>query len=189
MKLLKIATASALLSMSAGIAQAQDSGFYGAIGATSYDFDFYGVEGKLGYNINEFFAIEGQAGTGLIDNEEELGGFEFETNIDYNVGLFGVVRAPLGQNFEVFARGGYHATELSTEIEFDDDDDNGLDDDDDEITETISADGFAYGGGIQYFFNGRDGLRLEYTGYDLGSVNGVDAGTADAVSLSYTRKF
>ena len=44
-------------------------------------------------------------------------------------------------------------------------------------------DGIAYGGGLQYNFDEFNGVRLGYTGADLG------VGTADIIDLAYVRNF
>jgi len=170
MKTLKITVAALAIAGFATAAQAQDGNTYGAIGVTSYDFDAYGIEGKLGYNFTEYFGVEGQGAFGVSGNEETVGGVTFEGDIDYNVAGFGVVRFPASENFDVFARAGYHSTGISIEAN--------------NVEVSADTDGFAVGAGGQYFWDGLNGVRGEYTYLD------GDSGTSlDTYTLSYVRKF
>lgn len=169
MTILKTAIATAALISFAGAAQAQDGNAYGAIGVSSYEFDMYGVEAKLGYNFNDYFGVEGQAGVGVISDKETVAGTEVKTSVSHNFAGFGVVRFPASEQFDLFARAGYHTTRLKAST-------GG-------VSVSGSDDGFAFGGGGQFNINDRDGIRLEYTNYDF------DGGNADVVSASYVRKF
>ncbi len=180
MKTLKIAVAALALTGFAGAAQAQDAGhWYMNLGADTYEFDAFGIGGKLGYNFNEWFGAEGQGSIGLIDDEKTIGGMDFDFGYDYMIAGFGVVRYPLSPNFEVFGRAGYQLTEVSIDA-------------DDAAGEAIldaadideSVDGFAAGAGIQYMWDGLNGVRVEYTYLD-----GNDGLEADTGSISYVRKF
>lgn len=169
MKTLKMTVAALALAGFATAAQAQDGNAYGAIGVAAYEFDAYGVEAKLGYNFNEYFGVEGQGAFGVVSDKETIAGTEFKTKIDNNLAGFGVVRFPAGENFDIFARGGYHTTSASvssggTKVDGD-------------------FDGFAVGAGGQYFWDGLNGIRAEYTYLD------GNGGGLDTVSASYVRKF
>ena len=177
----KIAFISLAVSACSMSVQAQDSGAnddlsgaYGELGVIAYDDDLSGIEAKLGYNFNKYFGVEAQGSLGT-NRESETFSFppDFVTvgvKVDYSVAAFAVARLPLSKNFQIFARGGLHNTQVSAEIE-----DNVIPN----FNET--ATGFAVGGGVQYNFDKKNGIRLEYTYLD-----GVDADTS---SLAYVRKF
>ena len=164
------------LAISAGSisAQAQDGGAYGEIGVIAYDEDLSGLEAKLGYSFNKYFGVEAQGSIGT-NRESEIVSIPPDlitvgAKIDYSVAAFGVARLPLSKKFQLFVRGGLHNTQLNVEIE------NSLNPGFNQ-TET----GFAVGGGVQYNFDSKNGIRLEYTYLDE-----IDADTS---SLAYVRKF
>ena len=184
MKFLKTSIAALALSAFAGNAYANDgSGAYGNIGVDMFNADIddgsataWALSGVLGYNFTENFGIEGQGSFGIAG--EEVDGVDF--GLDSSFAGFGVVRLPAGENFDIFARGGYHFSQISAS--------NGG------VSIGVDTDGFAVGAGGQYFFSPNDGVRLEYTYYDLqvGDVAVItvdDSGSANSVKLSYVRKF
>ena len=171
MKRTTFAIASAIALLASAPAMAQDTGVYGGIGVKTIEFDAYSLEGRLGYQLNDFLSVEGQGAVGVID-DEELG---VEIQEDYALGAFLRASAPLSNSVTGFARVGYNVSEFSV-------DGAGID-------ASESFDGIAFGGGLEYSWEGLSGIRLEYTAYDFGSIEGIDVGTADTVSLGFTRKF
>ena len=169
MKIFKILIAATALTGFAGVAQAQDTGAYVGIGATTYEFDTVGIDGKLGYNFNEYFGVEGQGILGVSSDTETIGTTEIKAKVDYTVGAFGVVRMPVAEQFEIFGRAGYHQTGVSLET-------NGV-----EIEGDV--DGFAVGGGAQFNLDPMSGIRAEYTYLD------GDGANLDTFSIGYVRKF
>lgn len=161
--ILAAAAASALLAAPA-IAQAQ---VYGNIGYASVAVDEADVtvgliQGRLGAQINPYFAVEAEAGFGISD--DTVSGVDVE--MKYELGAFVVGKIPANENFDLFARVGY----VSYEVE-------------------ASAGGFtaagagsdaAYGVGVQGFFTANDGVRADWTSY---------GGDANVWSLSYVRRF
>ena len=160
MTIFKTLLASAALLGTATAAAAQvapaDPAPYVTIGAEALDFD--GVSGnavgRVGYSWG-YFGVEGEGRLGLIEDSDEF-------KIDYGLAAYGVGRIPVSQQFDVFARAGYHYTD----------------------TEFGDADGFAFGGGAQFNFGPEfaNGIRLEYT-------NLSDGGSVDVYGASYVRRF
>lgn len=148
---------------------------YGTLGVVAYDVDsdIYGLQGRLGYQSANFIGAEVEGSFGVIEDKETSGAIELKAGVDYSVGAFARAVVPLGERFNVFARGGYHATEITGSAT--------------DATGTVevsdSTDGFAYGAGAEWAFNPRDSIRLDYTRYDVGP------GETDSVSLAYSRKF
>jgi opacity protein-like surface antigen len=143
--------AAAMLAMP-GVASAQN--VYANLGYTQYDFDgaeVGGVTGRLGYNFNQNFGVEGEATFGVDDDA----GVE----LDNSLGAFAVGRIPLGNTFGVHGRVGYQTVDLDTPG-------GGVDDD-----------GVAYGGGVSWQATPGIGIRADYTRFegDLDS-DGVSLG-------------
>lgn len=159
MKFLKIALATAAIAGFASTASAQDSSAYVNVGIDTYEFDVYNLGGKVGYNFTENFGVEGQASFGISSKDS--------IKVKSAFGGFAVARMPLSEQFDVFVRGGYHSTSVGV---------NGF-------SGSANLDGFAVGGGAQYFFTANDGIRVEYTYLD------ADGGSADTAGISYVRKF
>lgn len=190
----------------APVAAADKSGVYGNIGLTqlSTDLDLTQAEvegqianlgeqslditmltGRFGYRLNDFLAIEGEAGFGF-------GGDDFNqavpvnvggtiVNVDTNVGLdvdnyfVGFARGifPVSDQFDLFIRGGYGTASAKADV-----------------TASLagltaagsvsdSADGFAYGIGGQFNITDKDGIRADYTRLE----------DANILSIAYARRF
>ena len=199
------AVLSASLFTSTALAQ-DSSGVYGTLGLTqlSTDIDLRQttisgqtvdlgnqspdinmLTGRLGYRINSFIVLEGEAGFGL-------GGDDFSqavpvtvagtaVNVDTTVGLdvknyyAGFARAilPLSDDFDVFIRGGYGSVKAEADVLASA---AGLTA---SASASESVDGFAYGIGGQYNFSAKDGVRLDYSQIDEASI----------LSVSYARRF
>lgn len=162
MKFLKIALATAAIAGFASTASAQDTGTYVNLGVKTYEFDTYNILGRLGYNFSENFGVEAEGSFGIIGNDDA--GIDVDTRWD--LGAYVIGRIPVSEQFDLFARAGYATVNIDVE---------GLGD--------IDVDGFAVGGGIQYNFDGQNGVRLGYTYNDGDGLN------ADVIDLSYVRKF
>ena len=148
---------------------------YGNLGVVNYDegTDAYGLQARLGYQSSGILGAEVEGSFGISDNEDTVGASTIETGVDYSVGAFALARLPLAKGFSLHARGGYHLTGISSEIET-----AGV------VTEfSDDEDGFAYGAGAEYAFSPRSAVRLDYTRYE------TDRGDLDAISLGYSRKF
>lgn len=180
MKFLNATLTAVTLSAFAATAQAQDEGAYINVGIDAVEFDAYNIGGKLGYNFNETFGVEAQGSFGIIDDKEEFFGTEIKSGVDSSFGAFGVVRFPVSDEIELFGRAGYHFTKFGFSGEGE--------------SITADTDGFALGVGGQYFFSEADGIRVEYSYFDIGSVESdgdefeADGG-GDIFSVSYVRKF
>lgn len=151
-KTLMIASAAAAAAvLAAPAAFAQDTGLYGSLGAATFDGDG-AVQARLGTRLNTWFGVEGEVSAGVEDE-----------GVDNQFGLFGVASAPVGENFELFARAGWARLDGNRG----------------------EGDGFAYGAGAQWNLgsSGSDAIRGDYTRYETGDD------TADGFSISYVRKF
>jgi outer membrane immunogenic protein len=132
------AVAAAAMFAVPAVASAQN--VYANLGYSQYDVadaEVGGVTGRLGYNFNQNFGVEGEATFGLDDDA----GVE----LDNALGGFAVGRLPLGNTFAVHGRVGYQTVELSTP---------GGD---------VEDDGVAYGGGVSWQATPGLGIRADYT--------------------------
>ena len=158
MKFALVAAASALVAPGLMAAEAQKSGVYVSGGYTMIDgdggADLGAITGRIGVDLSQNFAIEGEASVGVKDDSG--------TELDSEFGAFVVGKLPVSQSFDLFARVG--ATRIET-------------------SPGGSEDGLAYGAGATFNMTQVDGIRLDWTRHDY------DVGNADALSLSYQRKF
>lgn len=148
------------------------------------------ITGRLGYRINDFLAIEGEAGFGLGgDNFQQavpvdvtgVGTVNVDTDVDLDVnsyaGIFARGILPVGDQFELFARAGYGFAEAEASA----------------VgtvallpgftagaSQSDSVNDFAYGFGAQYNINERHGVRFDYAGI---------GGDFSVISASYSINF
>lgn len=207
MKLL-FAAASAAALLAAGSASAQTLGsgqFYGTLGYSqistdlegdfngdgrddTFDIDIGAITGRFGARFTPYLGAEAEVSFGVRDSEDSqrfsVGGTtvtaDVAVKLKNEVAAYGVGFLPVAPNADVFARIGYGRSSLETEVsasgggstfrESDEGENNFL----------------AYGGGAQYFFDGLNGVRAEYTYFD---ITEEDAGGFDSFSISYVRKF
>jgi len=163
MKSLMIAASAAALSLAAvpAVVQAQAYGTIGYAGVEADDANLGALQGRLGYKFNPYLAVEGEAAFGIKD--DTVSGVDVK--LKHEIGVFGVVSAPLSPSLELFARAGYTGASFDTTLG------------------DLDTDGFAYGVGGQYNFTEQDGLRLDWTRHDH------DGAKADVWSVGYSRKF
>ena len=125
---------------------------YTDISGSGYNFGVANV--RYGWTSGNW-GVEGEAGTGVKSD----GGVKISS--EFGGFLTGQVEA--SPNFDLFARAGYATFSAGG-------------------TGSGSNSGFAYGVGAQWFFDMANGVRLEYTNYDLGS-------STSTYGISYVRKF
>lgn len=159
-KLLLAAAAVAATAVAApAFAQAHGSVSYSSISVD--DFDLSAITGRFGWDQG-MLGIEGEASVGLDD--DTIGAVTVE--LEHEFGVFGRLRGEVSENLELFARAGYVTTSIDV---------NGV---------SIDESGFAFGAGANWFFDGLNGVRGEYTQYDVG--NGTEA---DVWSIGFVRRF
>jgi len=149
------------------------------------DADITMITGRLGYRLNDFFAVEGEVGFGLggddFDRAIPVDVLGTTATVDSNITLdvknyyIGFARGilPVSKQFDVFARAGYGKATAEADI-----------------VGTLSgftasgsaednASGFAYGVGAQYHFTNNDGVRADFTRLEDTNI----------ISLAYSRRF
>ena len=170
------------------VMQADNSGVYVGLGMSAvsardsaFDLDFTSSEvGQdrlanatflVGYNINEYFAVEGRYTTTFTDEDlVEMDGFSFFVKPQY----------PLSEDFSVYALLGYGSVEMDGvgpakgRVDVDDS-------------------GFQWGLGASYAIGDNYTIFIDYTSLasemDAVYYNGAGEVDADAVTLGVTYKF
>jgi hypothetical protein len=157
------ASVAALLAIAAPVAANAETTWYGNIGyagVSADDVNLGAIQGRIGAQFNPYIGVEGEVAFGV--KEDTVAGVDVKLDNEY--GIYGVAKLPVNEQFDVFARVGYARAEA-------------------DIGGTSgSDDGVAYGVGAQYTFDGKNGVRADYTKYDF-------LGDADVWSVSYVRKF
>lgn len=161
----------AALALTAMPAQAGEGQGYGNLGVIMYDIDAgaFGIVARGGYDISQNFAIEAEGSLGVIKDKETIGTVEVKTGVDFSAGAFAVAKAPISENMEIFARGGYYFANAEARSG--------------SVAADVDLDGLAFGGGLQLNMKNNNGIRFEYTRYD------EDGGGFDSVAVSYVKKF
>ena len=165
--------------------------YYGNIGGIMYDVDsdLFGVIGRLGAQ-KSWYGAEIEGTVGVADEDETLTvalpdgsgpvDIDVAAGIDYSLAAFAVGRLPISKQFKALGRVGYHTTQIGVSARSAPM--NGgqvISESDNE-----SFDGLAYGAGLEYDFDAVNGVRVDYTRYDMG-----DDAVTDSISATYLRRF
>lgn len=147
---------------------------YGSLGYTYLDGDAAttgAVTGRLGVNINRYIGVETEASVGVKKDDVTINGVDGRIKQNWDAAGYVVGRVPVSNNLELFARGGYGHTELKQDVVG--------------AKTDIGGDSWNYGAGANYFLDGVNGIRADWTRRDYRD----DGGKADAYSVSYIRRF
>ncbi len=171
-----ITLACAAITIVAAPAFAQDSGWYGDVGYQFHaidddgtDADIGTITGHVGYNFTPNLAAEGELGFGVTDEEVNVLGTNVDLGVNYLVGAYGRVQAPLSENLTVFARAGFVQIEVEADAPG--------------ASASDSETGAGYGVGGEFHFDGQNGIRADYTRYDIEDLE------VDSFLIGYSRKF
>jgi len=131
---------------------------------------------RAGADFGKYVGVEGEGSFGVTDGGASAQGATLKTHLNNEYAGYGVARYPVLPNASLFARVGYGHSELKVSGSV-----NGS-----SFSSTAGDDSLNYGVGGQYMFDGKNGLRLEWTRFDFRSHGVSDA---DAWTFSYVRKF
>jgi outer membrane immunogenic protein len=165
------ASALALVAIPAAASAAdQWSGWYGTLGYTDTNVsnsgpDLGGVTGRVGWQSNMFWGLEAEGSGGV--KKDTVGATEYKLNNQF--AGYVTAHVPLQNNFDVFARVGYGTTKISSNP-------GGA---------GGSDDSWNYGAGAEWFWNGHDGLRGDYTRENFQK----GGGDANVWAASYVHRF
>ena len=136
------------------------------------DFRFGTATARIGLRIRRYLGVEGEVGLGLRGDQQAAPAGTIEVDLATQYAVYAVGFLPVTPDADLFARVGYGSIEFQL-------DGGGFTD--------VSQDkgSFNYGVGAQYRFDGSNGIRADFTRYDL-SEAGADA---NALSIAYVRRF
>jgi hypothetical protein len=177
--LITAASALALAAILPVAAQAQDANsgttFYGTLGYSNTnlnDVNLGAIQGRLGARFGQYFGVEGELSGGVKNDKVNVGGTDVKVKLDHQEAIYGVGFLPISPNFDLLARVGYGHSEGSGSVAG--------------VSATAKGDSWNYGVGGQYTFDGKNGVRLDYTREAFQS-HGTD--DANVWSVAYVRKF
>lgn len=148
--------------------------YYGTLGYSQLDHsdgDLGAVTGRLGAKLNPYLGVEGEASIGVKDDDFTVAGVPGKLEHDYDAAAYVVGTLPVSPNLELFARGGYGTTRVKAEL-------GG-------VERKADGESWNYGLGANYFFDGQNGVRGDWTRRDFTD----DGGKVDVYSLNYVRRF
>ncbi|MBB35366.1 MAG: hypothetical protein CME88_02930 [Hirschia sp.] len=127
-----------------------------------------------GYDFNRFIGLEGEASVGLNDDEVIVYGNVYGAKVESQFGAYAMGKIPVHRNVDLFARAGYANLSLEESRGYYYN-----------TTVSDSYSGVAGSLGVQAFFGGHHGFRVEVGAMDLGDKNGFDKGNVATFSLGY----
>src|SRR5471032_709693 len=126
--------------------------FYGTLGYADTDLDHVNlgsIQGRLGARFGQYFGVEGELAGGVKDDKVTSAGTDVKVKLNNQEAIYGVGFLPLSPNFDLLARVGYGHTDGSGSVAG--------------VTATAKGDSWNYGVGGQYTFDGKNGVRVDYT--------------------------
>lgn len=173
---------------SLGSAEPEHIGAYGELGYTGssvHGANNGAIQGRLGWRFNRFIGAEGEVGVGVNSGDRTFNGGATPLDVGvkqkWNEAAYAVGYLPLSPRADLFVRAGYGAAQYKISPA-------GLAD------YNAHSNGFRYGVGGQYFIDGQNGLRVDYTRYDINDVNdssGYFGGekTTNEWAVSFSHRF
>jgi hypothetical protein len=131
---------------------------------------------RAGADFGKYVGVEGEGLFGVSDATASLAGASAKTHLNNAYAGYFVGRYPIMPNGNLFARVGFgHIDAKQSVSAFGQ-----------SASVSDGVDTLNYGAGGQYLFDGKNGLRIEYTRYDLRTDSAKDV---DTWSLSFVHKF
>jgi outer membrane immunogenic protein len=175
--LIVAASAVAIAASVPAMAQAQTApttGAYINLGAAHADAgqpNYEVLQGKLGYRFNTYLGVEGELATGLKGHDDTLAGVNVHSKLEHEAAIYGVGFLPVSPNTDLIARVGYGTTKIKAKAAG--------------ISDSDSAESWNFGVGAQHYFDGVNGVRVDYTRQEFNH----DQGHANVFGVAYTRRF
>lgn len=148
---------------------------YASLGYSQGDYDggadMGTIQGRIGARFGQYFGAEGELGLGVKDDDTYVGGLKADNSVKHQAAVYGVGFLPVSPNADLYARVGYGDTKVKTKVAG--------------IPDSDSQQSWNYGVGGQYFFDGKNGVRADYTRHEF--LHGDDK--ADVASVAYVHKF
>ncbi|MGZ3403770.1 MAG: porin family protein [Phenylobacterium sp.] len=148
--------------------------FYGTLGYADTDLDHVNlgsIQGRLGVRFGQYFGVEGELAGGVKNDTTNVNGTDVKVKLNNQEAIYGVGFLPLSANFDLLARVGYGHSDGSGSVAG--------------VTANAKGDSWNYGVGGQYTFDGKNGIRADYTREQFQN----HGGDANVWAVSYVRKF
>ncbi|MEW5687041.1 MAG: porin family protein [Pseudomonadota bacterium] len=133
--------------------------------------DLKAIQGRLGYRFNNWVGVEGELATGLKSDTDTIAGVDVNTKLKHSAAAYLVGFAPIATNTDLIARIGYGTSKVRAKAAG--------------VSASDSEDSFNFGVGAQHYFDGANGVRIDYTRQEFSGGNA----DANVWSVGYTRKF
>lgn len=192
-RVLAAAAIAALGAAAAAPAMAQQdvsyTGVYGNLGWSQTDREgakTQSIEGRAGYRFNRYLGVEAEVKGGLSTGHSDfnLGAGPTGAGLKQTLGGAGYVVGflPITHKFDLLARVGYGASHY-------------------DVSATgspnfgFTENGLRFGGGAEYFFDGRNGIRADWTREHANGVDSLPIGytlpgrDADVISVAFNHRF
>jgi opacity protein-like surface antigen len=189
--LIATASAAAAFCVMPALAQAQEAptGVYGTLGyadAHSNSSDLGVIQGRLGYRVMPYAGVEGEAAFGVkkddVDVSTALGDINGRAELKHEFAAYGVGFLPVSPNADLLARVGYGTSRVKVSAPAQTVGGVALP----AASASDNQDSWNFGVGGQYHFDGKNGVRLDYTRQEFTKDS---YGHADVYSVAYTRRF
>lgn len=155
-------------------AQTANMGLYSNTGYAHLDADdgnLGALQIRAGYRFNDWIGAEGEAAWGVKGEDVTVGGVTGEVELDWQAAAYVVGFAPIGPRTDLLARIGYGKSEASASALG--------------FSQSVEGDSWNFGVGAQHSFDGKNGVRVDYTRHEFND----DGGAADVWSIAYVRRY
>lgn len=132
--------------------------------------NFWAIQGRLGYRVNNWFGVEGEVATGIKGDDVQVGAVSVDTKLKHQLAAYAVGFLPVGENTDLIARIGYGTNKIKASAAG--------------VSASGSDESVNFGVGVQHHFDGANGLRFDYTRNEFN-----DGGDANVWTIGYSRKF
>lgn len=150
-----------------------------SIGYTGIDtqgVDLGAIDLRAGANFGKYLGLEGEGAFGVNDQTGTVGAVSTKLHLNSEYAGYGVARWPVLAKADLFARIGYGHSDIKATAQ------SGVN----SASVTAGYDSVNYGVGGEYFVDGKNGVRIDYTRFDFQSRGLKDA---DTWSVGYVRRF
>jgi outer membrane immunogenic protein len=128
---------------------------------------------RAGADFGKYVGVEAEGAFGVIDQTPTLKGVSTSEHINDEYAAYAVARYPVLADANLFVRGGFGHTDIKASPLM-------------RGAVTSGYDSWNYGAGGEYFFDGKNGVRAEYTRMSFQDRGLRDA---DTFTVSYVHKF
>merc|ERR1711916_15427 len=138
------------------------------MGDDGIDVDLGALGARAGYKFTPYLGLEGEALFGVADEDFTFEGVDVSAELNYAVGLYGRVEAPVTDRVTLYGRLGVVNAELEVTASV-----PGV-----SISESESETGAGFGAGAEFAVTDTFGIYVDYTRYDIDEleIDGLSVG-------------